>query len=94
MEIGNHHSVTSQDSRFQRCSPVTSREPRRIVVTGVQLRTGSRRTHRRTPHPHSGKCGRATELGAARHEEVEEEAREQQLYRGLAGPGANSSPAA
>ena len=50
MEIGNHHSVTSQDSRLQRCSPVTSREPRRIVVTGVQLQTGGRRTHRRTPH--------------------------------------------
>ena len=34
------------------------------------------------------------ELGAARREEAEEEAREQQLYRGLAGAGASSSPAA
>jgi len=63
-------------------------------VTGVQLRTGSRRTHRRTPHPHSGQCGRATELGAARCEEAKEEAHEQQLYRGLVGAGASSSPTA
>jgi len=35
-----------------------------------------------------------TELGAARREEAEEEAREQQLYRGLADASASSSPAA
>ena len=69
-KIGSHHSRVK--TRLQRCSHVTSREPRRIVVTGVQLRTGSRRTHRRMPHPHSDQCGRATELGAARREEAEE----------------------
>ncbi|CAD6262969.1 unnamed protein product [Miscanthus lutarioriparius] len=91
-KIGSHHPRVK--TRLQRCSHVTSREPRRIVVTGIQLRTGSQRTHRRTPHPHSGQCGRATELRAARCEEAEEEAREQQLYRGLNDAGASSSPAA
>ena len=91
-KIGSHHSRVK--TRLQRCSHVTSREPRRIVVTGVQLRTGSRRTHRRTPHPHNGQCGRTTELGAARREEAEEEAHKKQLYHGLVGAGASSSPAA
>ena len=61
-------------------------------MTDVQLRTGNRRMHRRALHPHSDQCGRAKELGAARHEEAKEEAREQ-LPRGLIGARASSSSA-